>query len=151
MGSDQTRRAIELAISRITKGRPKHVQSSRKLSIASVAEEAGISNATIHNRYPDLAELIRQKTNKESRQKLVQKEKALHGADLLIKELRDALAERDADLKKIAIVNLRLSTEKKALQEQNVLLVKENEQLEGVNRELLSKINSPRVQVQSIR
>jgi 5-methylthioribose kinase len=67
------------------------------------------------------------------------------------KELRDALAERDADLKKIAIVNLRLSTEKKALQEQNVLLVKENEQLEGVNRELLSKINSPRVQVQSIR
>lgn len=151
MGNDQTRRAIELAISRITKGRPKQVQLSRKLSIASVAEEAGISNATIHNRYPDLAELIRQKTNKESREKLVKNEKALQGADLLIKELRDILAERDADLKRIAIVNLRLCTEKKALQEQNALLAKENKQLEGVNRDLLFKINSPRSQVKSIR
>lgn len=151
MGSDQTRRAIELAISRITRGRPKHVQPSRKLSIASAAEEAGISNATIHNRYPDLAELIRQKTNKESREQLAKKEKALQGADLLVKELRDTLAERDADLKRIAIVNLRLSTEKKALQEQNTLLAKENEQLERVNRELLSKTNSPRGQVKSIR
>jgi hypothetical protein len=101
--------------------------------------------------YPDLAELIRQKTNKESREKLVQREKALQGADLLIKELRDALSERDADLKKIAVVNLRLSMEKKALQEQNALLFKENEQLEGINREMLSKINSPRGLVQSIR
>lgn len=151
MGSDQTKREIELAISRITRGRPKHVQSSRKLSTASVAEKAGISNATIHNRYPDLAELIRQKTNKESREKLAIKEKSLQGADLLVKELRDILAERDADLNRIAIVNLRLSTEKKALQEQNPLLAKENEQLEGVNRELLSKINSPRGQVKSIR
>jgi hypothetical protein len=88
MGSDQTRRAIELAVSRITKGRPKNVQPSRKLSIASVAEEACISNATIHNRYPDLAEFIRQKSNKESREKLAKKEKALQGADLLVKELQ---------------------------------------------------------------
>lgn len=61
------------------------------------------------------------------------------------------MAERDADLKKIAIVNLRLSEEKKVLQEQNALLANENERLEGVNRELLSKINSPRGQVKSIR
>ncbi|TDX21104.1 hypothetical protein DFO67_1491 [Modicisalibacter xianhensis] len=106
MGSDQTRRAIELAISRITRGRPKTVQPGRKLSIASVAEEAGLSNATIHNRYPDLAELIRQKTNKESRKKLAHKTKALQGVDLMFKELREALAERDANLKRIAIANL---------------------------------------------
>ena len=151
MGSDQTRRAIELAISRITRGRPKTVQPSRKLSIASVAEEAGISNATIHNRYPDLAELIRQKSNKESREKLAQKAKALQGADQTAKELREELAERHADLKRIAIVNLRLSAEKKALQEQNALLAKENDRLESVNRELLAKANSPRGTVKNIR
>lgn len=151
MGSDQTRRAIELAISRITKGRPKTVQPGRKLSIASVAEEAGISNATIHNRYPDMAELIRQKTNKESKEKLAQKAKALQGADQMVKDLRDALAERDADLKRIAIVNLRLSAEKKALQEQNALLAKENDRLESANRELLAKVNSPRGELKKIR
>lgn len=151
MGSDQTRRAIELAISRITRGRPKIVQQGRKLSIASVAEEAGISNAAIHNRYPDLAELIRQKTNKESKEKLVQKAKALQGADQMVKDLREALAERDADLKRIAIVNLRLSAEKKDLQEQNALLTKENDRLESVNRELLAKVNSPRGEVKKIR
>lgn len=151
MGSDLTRRAIELAISRITRERPKIVLPGRKLSIASVAEEAGISNATIHNRYPDLAELIRQKTNKESRAKLAQKTKALQGADQTAKELREELAERDADLKRIAIVNLRLSVEKRSLQEQNALLAKENDRLEAVNRELLAKVNSPRGQVKSIR
>ncbi|WP_426151253.1 hypothetical protein [Pseudomonas sp. DC3000-4b1] len=151
MGSDQTRRAIELAISRITRGRPKTVQASRKLSIASVAEEAGISNATIHNRYPDLAELIRQKTNKESREKLAQKAKDLRGADRTIKELREALAERDADLKCIAIVNLRLSAEKKALQEQNTLLTKANHRLESVNRDLMARVNSRRGAVEKTR
>ncbi len=151
MGSDKTRRDIELAISRITKGRPKTVNATRKLSIASVAEEAGISNATIHNRYPDLAELIRQKTNKESREKLAQKSKDLQGADQVVKELREVLLERDADLKRIAIVNLRLSAEKRVLQEQNALLAKENGRLESVNRELLSKVNSPRGEVKKIK
>ncbi len=151
MGRDQTRRAIELAISRITKGRPKTVQPTRKLNIASVAEEAGISNATIHNRYPDLAELIRQKTNKESREKLAQKAKALQGADQMLKELRETVAERDADLKRIAIINLRLSAEKTALQEQCALLAKENDHLESINRELLTKTNSPRGKVENIR
>ncbi|TDX24757.1 hypothetical protein DFO67_1202 [Modicisalibacter xianhensis] len=151
MGSDQTRRAIELAISRNTRGRPKTVQPGRKLSIASVAEEAGISNTTIHNRYPDLAELIRLKTNKESKEKLAQKAKALQGADQMVKDLREALAERDADLKRIAIVNLRLSNEKKALEEQNALLTKENDRLESANRDMLAKVSSPRGEIKKIR
>lgn len=31
-----------------------------KMTISSVAKEAGVSNATIHNRYPDLAQRIRE-------------------------------------------------------------------------------------------
>lgn len=47
------------ALKRIQHGRTKVIEPSRKLSIASVAEEAGVSRATIHNRYPRIAEEIR--------------------------------------------------------------------------------------------
>ncbi|WP_427047084.1 hypothetical protein [Halomonas casei] len=141
MSRDKTKRAIELAIIRINKGRPKVVAPTRKLSIASVAEEAGISNATIHNRYPALADQIRQINNKTSREKLAGKETALKDADLLLKELREAVAEREADLKKLAVANLRLSTENKSIQQQNLLLKQENEGLVLKNRKLLAEVN----------
>lgn len=55
---EQTRSEIRAAITRIKAGRPQRVQPGRKLSIASVAEEADISRSLIHNSYPDLAEKI---------------------------------------------------------------------------------------------
>lgn len=62
-----TAKAIRLAIVRIEKGRPKIVKPRRKLSIQSVAEEAGVSRATIHNNHPGLAERIREAGNKAVR------------------------------------------------------------------------------------
>ncbi|TAJ55723.1 MAG: hypothetical protein EPN60_09085 [Nevskiaceae bacterium] len=56
---ETTRSEINAAITRIKAGRPRRVQPGRKLSVASVAEEAGISRALIHNSHPDLAEKIR--------------------------------------------------------------------------------------------
>lgn len=56
---DKTRSAILLAIRRIENGRTRVVEVGRKLSIASVAEEAGVSDSLIHTRYPDLAKRIR--------------------------------------------------------------------------------------------
>lgn len=55
---EKTRSDIRAAITRIKAGRPRRVQPGRKLSIASVAEEADISRALIHNSHPDLAEKI---------------------------------------------------------------------------------------------
>ena len=49
---EQTRNIIRQAITRIEKGRPKVVSKERKMSVAAVAEEAGVSRATIHNNYP---------------------------------------------------------------------------------------------------
>jgi AcrR family transcriptional regulator len=57
---EQTKKTIELAIKRIQQGAPRIVEKRTKLSIAAVAREAGVSNATIHNRYPDLANKIRE-------------------------------------------------------------------------------------------
>lgn len=62
-----TAKSIRQAIVRIVKGRPKVVKSGRKLSIQSVAEEAGVSRATIHNNHPGLAERIRESGNKAVR------------------------------------------------------------------------------------
>lgn len=62
-----TAKAIRQAIARIEKGRTKVVKSGRKLSIQSVAEEAGVSRATIHNNHPGLAERIREAGNKAAR------------------------------------------------------------------------------------
>lgn len=62
-----TGKAIRQAIVRIEKGRPKVIKPGRKLSIQSVAEEAGVSRATIHNNHPGLAERIREAGNKAVR------------------------------------------------------------------------------------
>lgn len=62
-----TANAIRQAIVRIEKGRPRVVKPGRKLSIQSVAEEAGVSRATIHNNHPGLAERIREAGNKAVR------------------------------------------------------------------------------------
>lgn len=62
-----TAKAIRQAIVRIEKGRPKVVKPGRKLSIQSVAEEAGVSRATIHNNHPGLAERIREAGNRAVR------------------------------------------------------------------------------------
>ena len=58
--SDQTRKAIRQAMLRIEKGRTRIVDKGRKMSIAAVAEETGISRAAIHRLYPDFAEKIRE-------------------------------------------------------------------------------------------
>ncbi|BBI53223.1 hypothetical protein HORIV_56440 [Vreelandella olivaria] len=62
-----TGKAIRQAIVRIEQGRPKVIKPGRKLSIQSVAEEAGVSRATIHNNHPGLAERIRESGNKAAR------------------------------------------------------------------------------------
>lgn len=62
-----TAKGIRQAIVRIEKGRPRVVKPGRKLSIQSVAEEAGVSRATIHNNHPSLAERIREAGNKAVR------------------------------------------------------------------------------------
>ena len=72
-----TAKAIRQAIVRIEKGRPKVIRPGRKLSIQAVAEEAGVSRATIHNNHPDLAERIREAGNKAVRAQRDEKNAAL--------------------------------------------------------------------------
>jgi uncharacterized coiled-coil DUF342 family protein len=93
-----TAKAIRQAIVRIEKGRPKVVKPGRKLSIQSVAEETGVSRATIHNNHPGLAERIREASNKAVRAQRDEKNNEL-------KELRakyTALRQEHLDIRKIS-------------------------------------------------
>ena len=116
---EQTRKAIRQAIVRIEKGRPRIVKAGRKLTIASVAEEAGVSRATLHNRYPDLAERIRETGNKAVRKQRDAKHSDLQAEKQKNRELRDELAELRVTLAKIV--------------SENASLVRENQRLEAIN------------------
>lgn len=63
-----THKAVRFAIIRIEKGRPNVVSDKRKMSVAAVAEEAGVSRALIHRDCPDLLERIKGGVNKGIRQ-----------------------------------------------------------------------------------
>ncbi|ESS73631.1 hypothetical protein MGMO_15c00520 [Methyloglobulus morosus KoM1] len=66
-----------------------NIKPDRKLSIAAVADEAGVSTATIHNRYPEIAEKVRQLLNKEGRRLKVAKGQELQAEKAKRKELND--------------------------------------------------------------
>nr|WP_315438372.1 TetR family transcriptional regulator [uncultured Pseudomonas sp.] len=105
---EQTRKAIRLAISSITNGRPKVVAKDRKISIKAVAEEAGVSNATIHNNYPDLAEQIRLLSNNHVRQQRDDTKQALSKQRQTTSVLRAEIKALRAQLSDIASVNAAL-------------------------------------------
>ena len=99
MVKSETEKKIILSISRIEKGKPKTVSSTRKLSIASVAEEAGIHRSTIINRYPELALKINKKSGLSSKstnsdkQRIIELERKLSEAKLEISALNEQLSK----------------------------------------------------------
>lgn len=95
----ETEKKIRRAIIRIEKGKVKIISCDRKLSIASVAEEAGIHHSTIINRYPILAALIKDKSGRKAKsvfnkeQRIVDLERKLHEANSEITSLKKQLSK----------------------------------------------------------
>lgn len=108
---EQTRRDLELALARIQKGRPKNITTTRKISITSVAREAGVSPSTVHNRYPDMAEHIRALIGKDSRIQQSEKQQQLNKSLQTIRQLRSDIADFEGQIKALASENARLLTE----------------------------------------
>ncbi|WP_339449903.1 TetR family transcriptional regulator [Pseudomonas sp. EA_5y_Pfl2_R50] len=63
--ADIREKELTLALHRIERGRAK--TSEKKVTIAAVAREAGVSAALIHNHYPGIAEAIREVQGRSSR------------------------------------------------------------------------------------
>ncbi|WP_157074053.1 hypothetical protein [Pseudoxanthomonas mexicana] len=77
---------------RIEVGRPKIVSIERRMSIASVAQEAGLKPSTIHTRYPEIADEIRQRSGAKDAKKLRTSRK-LKDRDRKIATLKRELSE----------------------------------------------------------
>lgn len=116
LSESQTHKRIRLAIVRLEQGQAKVVEKGRKVSVAAVAEEAGVSRALIHKDYPDLMERIRgnvdkaiQKQRDEKHLKLKQerfKNRQLREKIVELTEQRNGLASKNATLE---LENRRLS------------------------------------------
>jgi predicted nuclease with TOPRIM domain len=113
-----THKAVRLAIVRIEKGRPNVVSNTRKMSVAAVAEEAGVSRALIHRDCPDLLERIKGGVNKGIRQQRDEKQAELNECKERNRELRAEVIELKAMLAKV--------------QSQNATLVRKNMVLDNL-------------------
>lgn len=83
----------------------------KKLSISSVAKEAGVTPGLIHNTYPDIAEAIRAEVGKSTRQQRDEKAEELAKARVRLKELRAELEAAQVDLQRLASLNETLRQE----------------------------------------
>jgi hypothetical protein len=108
----ETEKALKLALLRLQKGTPKIVPIGTKISIAAVAKEAGYSNSTIHNRYPDIAKEI--KLQQENYHSGVVTPKAPEQSE---RNTRLSLENKQlkADLERSQSINLKLTKENELL------------------------------------
>lgn len=91
-------RQLKLAVRRVETGRAHRVEKGAKLNFQSVAAEAEISASTIHTRYPEIAELIREKMGKAMRVQRDQKQDELKKCKARIRALNAENAQLKAEL-----------------------------------------------------
>lgn len=118
---EKTYTNIRRAIVRLEQGKPKITKAGRKLTVAAVAEEAGVSRALIHNHYPELLARIRTNNDKNISKQRDQKHDDLVKERVKCKELRKQVTK---------------------LLEQKAILVSKNASLELENQMLKSIVDS---------
>lgn len=111
--ADARRKDLELAISRIQRGRA-HTKAS-KVSIASVAKEVGVTPALIHNHYPDIAETIRDAQSRSSRAQRDAKHSELRAVQEKNRILREEVDALRSQVAKLASINEVLFMENRTL------------------------------------
>lgn len=104
---------LHLAIKRIQHGRSR--TNAVKLTIASVAREAGVSTALIHNVYPGIAELIREAQGRSSRAQRDDKIQKIKAERDKLRTLRAELKTAKAKIADLASINEVLSAENETL------------------------------------
>ncbi|MCK5771166.1 hypothetical protein [Algiphilus sp.] len=107
--NNKTARALWKAYQRMMEGKPKRVSPTARMTLSSVAVEAGFQRSTLsRKRYPDLAELIEQNAKKKPGQSMrsLYDKKRVANANLRSK-LETAREERGVLLNRIAALERR--------------------------------------------
>lgn len=111
----KTHKAVRMAIVRIENEKPNVISKERKISVSSVAEEAGVTRNTINRDCPDLHTRIQGLMNKDVREQLKRKQLEINKFKERNKDLRD---EVDG-----------LKTMLSRIQSKNATLIQENDRL----------------------
>ena len=109
--ANSTEKELKCALIRLKHGRPRVVNKKRKISISALAEEAGVSDSTIHNRYPEIAAEVREITGKAHKVQRDEKNVKLKSEKAKNKELREYIEQLESDIRKLTSINATLSNE----------------------------------------
>lgn len=109
--ANSTEKELEFALIRLKRGRPKIVDKKRKISISALAEEAGVSDSTIHNRYPQIAAEVREIIGKAHKTQRDEKNEKLKSEKSKNRELREYIEKLEEDIRKLTSINATLSSE----------------------------------------
>ena len=111
--ADTREKELLLALLRIERGRAK--TDEKKVTIAAVAREAGVSAALIHNHYPQIAEAIREVQGRSSRSQRDVKHQDLCSEREKGRALRLEIGELRSKVAKLASLNEVLMNENRIL------------------------------------
>ena len=115
--ADTREKELRLALYRIEHGRAKN--GEKKITIAAVAREAGVSAALIHNHYPKIAEAIRNIQGRSSRAQRDVKHKDLSVERERNRALRKEVEELRTKVASLASINEVLINENRFLKAKN--------------------------------
>ncbi|EIS3741496.1 TetR family transcriptional regulator [Aeromonas hydrophila] len=101
--ADAREKELLFALHRIERGRAK--TDEKKVTIAAVAREVGVSAALIHNHYPNIAEAIREAQGRSSRAQRDVKHQALRAEREKGRALRLEIDELRAKVASLASIN----------------------------------------------
>lgn len=111
--ADAREKELLFALHRIERGRAK--TDEKKVTIAAVAREAGVSAALIHNHYPNIAEAIREVQGRSSRTQRDLKRQDLRAEREKGRALRLEIEELRAKVASLASLNEVLINENRIL------------------------------------
>lgn len=119
LSQKQTRKALELALSRLRNGNPKRVKHGIAITASSVAEEAGIDRSTLYRFHEPILSEIRKLNETTQKKRLEGKQTELSTAIDKLRECRSLLEEKQAEINAWARQNYALSHQ---LQELEIML-----------------------------
>lgn len=111
--ADAREKELMLALHRIERGRAK--TDEKKVTVAAVAREAGVSAALIHNYYPNIAEAIREIQGRSSRAQRDLKHQHLRTEREKSRALRQEIEDLRAKVASLASLNEVLINENRIL------------------------------------
>lgn len=105
----QTRKALELALSRLRNGNPKRVKRGTAITASAVAEEAGIDRSTLYRFHEPILSDIRKLNETTQKKQLEGKQTELSTAIDKLRECRSLLEGKQAEINAWARQNYALS------------------------------------------